>query len=65
MNIGIIVLILVAAGLIIGITLAIGRNSNDNKYSSDSSFKLMTVMYTVVAPIILIIAVVIFAFALM
>ncbi|QQK77412.1 hypothetical protein HUG15_18710 [Salicibibacter cibarius] len=59
MNLGIIVMILLAAGVIVGITLAIGRN--DNNYNSESSFKLMTIMYTVVVPIVLIIAVVVLA----
>ena len=62
MNIGIIILILLGAGLIIGITLAIGRNPDDNNYSSESSFKLMTIMYTVVVPIVLVVAVVVLAF---
>ncbi|WP_160141666.1 hypothetical protein [Salicibibacter halophilus] len=55
-------MILLGAGLIIGITLAIGRNPDDNNYSSESSFKLMTIMYTIVVPIVLVVAVVVLAF---
>lgn len=58
-------MILLGAGLIIGITLAIGRNPDDNNYSSESSFKLMTIMYTVVVPIVLVVAVVVLAFMFM
>ncbi|MBB6448722.1 uncharacterized protein HemY [Geomicrobium halophilum] len=61
MNIGLIVLLLLGAGLIIGITLAIAKNPGDKNYSIESSFKLMSVMYMVVLPIILVIVVIIAA----
>ncbi|QQK80097.1 hypothetical protein HUG20_09475 [Salicibibacter cibi] len=62
MNIGIIALLLVVAALIIGMTLAIGRSPDNNNYSIESSFKVMTIMYTVIVPIILVTAVVVLAF---
>ena len=55
MNVWFFALLVIGAAIMIGITLAIARNPDDKNYSNESSFRLLTVMYIAVVPVVLVI----------
>ncbi|GAK05965.1 hypothetical protein JCM19037_4509 [Geomicrobium sp. JCM 19037] len=57
-----ILLLLIGSALTIGVTLAIAKNPGEDRYSSESSFNLLTLMYTVVVPIVLVLVIAILFF---
>ncbi|EZH64310.1 hypothetical protein DH09_00870 (plasmid) [Bacillaceae bacterium JMAK1] len=62
MSINLILLLISGVVITVGWTLMIAKNPGDENYSASSSFNMLTLMYTIVVPIVVLVVVAILYF---
>ncbi|EZH66482.1 hypothetical protein DH09_11155 [Bacillaceae bacterium JMAK1] len=62
MNLGLFLLLLIGTTIGIVWTLAIAKNPGSEKYSSESSFNLLSLHYLIIVPILLVVLTIILFF---